>query len=386
VNRRPAAAETLARVGPLAARFGVTRLAVLTGLDVIGIPVVAAVRPNSRTVAVHQGKGPSLEQAKVSALMEALECFCAEAQMLPLRLGTVREMRELGEVADVAALPRCRGGPDPAGERLLWVEGRDVATAAPVWVPRELVAADFSLPAPPGAGVFQATTNGLASGNTMDEAVLHGLCEVIERDAMTLWQAAPEARRHATMIDPASVGGPLSTPLLECCREAGVAVAIADVTSDVGVPVLAAMLRDPLGSVQPEIGTACRPDRDAALAGAIAEAAQARLTLISGTRDDLAPEVFEAPAMQRRAEAAALWSGAGSVRSFDQVPTFQNSDELGWLMERLSGVGLARVIAVDLTRPDLGVPVARVVVPGLEGPGEGEHAPGPRLRRLLRAA
>ena len=54
-------AATLARVLPLAPRMGITRVAVLTGLDVLGIPVVAATRPNSRSIAVHQGKGVTLD-------------------------------------------------------------------------------------------------------------------------------------------------------------------------------------------------------------------------------------------------------------------------------------------------------------------------------------
>ena len=134
----------LAGLLPLMPRFGVTRLAVLTGLDVVGIPVAAAVRPNSCTVAVHQGKGATLAQAKISALMEALECFCAETAALPLHLATAEE---LGEAAlDVRRLPRCRGGPHPCSVRLLWVQGRDLGSGAPVWVPRELIAADFRDP------------------------------------------------------------------------------------------------------------------------------------------------------------------------------------------------------------------------------------------------
>src|ERR1700683_2893370 len=66
-------ATALARVLPLAPRMGITRVAVLTGLDVLGVPVVAATRPNSRSIAVHQGKGVTLAAAKASAVMEAVE-------------------------------------------------------------------------------------------------------------------------------------------------------------------------------------------------------------------------------------------------------------------------------------------------------------------------
>ena len=61
------------RVRPFAAQMGITRLGNVTGLDRIGIPVVVAVRPNSRSVSVSQGKGIELPQAMTSALMEAVE-------------------------------------------------------------------------------------------------------------------------------------------------------------------------------------------------------------------------------------------------------------------------------------------------------------------------
>src|ERR1700748_1478781 len=83
---------TLARVMPLAARMGITRVAVLTGLDVIGIPVVAAYRPNSRSVAVHQGKGTTLVAAKASAVMEAVESYHAENIEADVRLASYREL------------------------------------------------------------------------------------------------------------------------------------------------------------------------------------------------------------------------------------------------------------------------------------------------------
>src|SRR5580700_8911003 len=77
-HRTAAPEETLARVRPHMARMGITRLGNITGLDRIGIPVAIAVRPNSRSVSVSQGKGLDLTQAKASALMEAAEGFHAE--------------------------------------------------------------------------------------------------------------------------------------------------------------------------------------------------------------------------------------------------------------------------------------------------------------------
>ena len=64
-------------------------------------------------------------------------------------------------------------------------------------MPFELVSANYTLPLPPGSGCFQANTNGLASGNHRLEAMCHGLCEVVERDATTLWRLESRAGREA---------------------------------------------------------------------------------------------------------------------------------------------------------------------------------------------
>ena len=54
-------------------------------------------------------------------------------------------------------------------------------------------------------------------------------------------------------------------------------------------------------------------------------------------------------------------------------------DDLSWMVERLRSHGIEQVIAVDLTRPEIGLPVARIVVPGLEAPDDDEdYVPGPR--------
>jgi ribosomal protein S12 methylthiotransferase accessory factor len=83
-------ARTLARVQPHLARMGITRIANVTGLDRIGVPVVMVCRPNARSLAVSQGKGLTLDAAKASGVMEALELDHAERILLPLMLGSAR--------------------------------------------------------------------------------------------------------------------------------------------------------------------------------------------------------------------------------------------------------------------------------------------------------
>src|SRR5262249_53998730 len=95
--------ETLARVRPHLARMGITRLGNITGLARIGIPVAMAVRPNSRSVSVSQGKGLDLPQAMVSAAMEACEGFHAE-EIGPIRHAAYRDLARSACVADPATL------------------------------------------------------------------------------------------------------------------------------------------------------------------------------------------------------------------------------------------------------------------------------------------
>src|SRR4029453_18505705 len=98
--------ETLTRVLQFAPVMGITRVANVTGLDPVGIPVVMVCRPNSRSVAVSQGKGIDLASARASGLMEAVELYHAETITLPLRLATYEELRYQHNVVEVAILPR----------------------------------------------------------------------------------------------------------------------------------------------------------------------------------------------------------------------------------------------------------------------------------------
>ena len=139
--------------------------------------------------------------------MEAIETYHAETVTLPLRLASSDEL------GATAAAPGCLPlAPEGAGlgraitaRRVLWVEAQELFAAAQLWVPFELVSVDFTQLPPTGAALFQATTNGLASGNTWLEAVLHGLYEVVERDAVALWRASTAPAQDARAVDLGSV-------------------------------------------------------------------------------------------------------------------------------------------------------------------------------------
>lgn len=388
---------TLARVLPMSARMGITRIAVLTGLDRIGIPVAAAVRPNSRSVAQHQGKGATLAAAKASALMEAAETYHAESISLPLRLASFVELGS-GAVAP-NSLPLAPSGAGLGSavmtERLLWVAAEELMAGAPVWVPFELVSTDFTQLPPIGGAIFQATTNGLAAGNTWLEAILHSLYEVIERDAVAIWRAATSARQDARAIDLDTVDTALCRGLLALFARAGMTVRVWDVSSDVRLPSFVCLVqsRDTSDGVEPQLGSGCHAARDIALARALTEAAQARAAVISGARDDFTPMGYSAATRARQWEIAAHWLRSPARRSFAAAPDLASPDDLACDLEMvlaaLDAAGIRQVAWVDLGQPEIGIPVVRVIVPGLEGPWTpetGEYVPGSRARAARGAA
>src|SRR5207253_5696698 len=131
--------DTLKRVLRLAPVMGITRVANVTGLDSVGIPVVMVSRPNSRSVAVSQGKGIDLASARASGLMEAAELYHAETITLPLRLAAYEELRYQYSVVEIDDLPRGADSRFHPLLRVLWCEGRDLLSGANLFVPYELV-------------------------------------------------------------------------------------------------------------------------------------------------------------------------------------------------------------------------------------------------------
>jgi YcaO-like protein with predicted kinase domain len=143
-HRVVAPSETLARFRPLASRMGITRLGNITGLDRIGIPVAVAIRPNSRSVSASQGKGIDLTQAMASAMMEAIEGFHAE-EVGEGQCASYRALALNSCVVDPDML--CgTGQPFDIDVPIRWLEGCDLLTREPCWVPAETVHTDYTQP------------------------------------------------------------------------------------------------------------------------------------------------------------------------------------------------------------------------------------------------
>lgn len=391
-SRRPE--DTLENFLPLAGRMGITRLANVTGLDSIGIPVYMACRPLSRSIAVSQGKGLTPQEAKVSAFMEAAETWHGETITAPLKKASYAELCRGHRVIDVEGLPRSRLGDFDPSQQILWIEGQPLAGEAALWVPLELVSTDYTLPQPQGSFAFPANTNGLASGNTFTEAALHALCELVERDALSLWRLGGAAERAATRLDPDSIDSAPCRSLLAHYARAGLNVGLWDVTSDLGVPVFCCAVAERSDTaVEAELGAGCHPDREVALLRALTEAAQSRTTRIAGSRDDYVPESYDSAAKLARNRTAQLWLSDPPRRRFAAAPSLGGdtiAGDLRRVVACLAAAGVGQVVAVDLTKPDVGLPVVRVVASGLEGAYQGagsDYLPGPRARaRGLAAA
>ncbi|MCA9672709.1 MAG: YcaO-like family protein [Myxococcales bacterium] len=362
--------QTRAWLWPLLERCGVTRVARITGLDDIGIPVSVAVRPLSRTLSVSQGKGLTETLADISAAMESVELWHAETLPPSALRATTRELLGGRALLDVTQLKPGRF-PHTTNLHALetgWHEGLSLADGRAVLVPELCCVLRDDEPRP-AARAYLHTSNGLASGNTLAEASAHALLEVIERDASARHAARSVDERAAREVALDSLDG-AAAELCERVRVAGHWLRLWEETSAVGVPAFGCELGGgaELRELTRFAGYGAHFDRGVAACRAITEAAQSRLTMIAGSRDDMQPWSYDAARLDvSRGLALADQRPTGGrpfaacAESID-VPSFERG--LDELVARLAAAGLEQVVRVDLTRADVGVPVAFVFVPG----------------------
>ncbi|MGO6728008.1 hypothetical protein ELI54_29305 (plasmid) [Rhizobium ruizarguesonis] len=393
-DRAVTPAQTLAAIRPHLREFGITRVGLLTALDVLNIPVAFATRPNSHTLSVFQGKGIDNDAAMTSAAMEAVETRIAEIAPADLTQATVDSMRaEHAAMIDLDNVARC--APDEIGSSpIAWCTGLDILSGSSVFVPWWLVGLDHRGERPAG---FEQSSDGLASGNTPSEAVLHGLCELVERDAWALTQLKSPERLRESRIDPASFGDAVIDVMTDRITRAGMKLLLLDMTTDIGVPAFLAVIMP--GNLSDRVdarwshvcgGCGCHPDPVRAALRAITEAAQSRLTAIAGSRDDFSPRIYQrldrSAAMQQVVE---LCEGDGRMRSFQarhrRPATIQES--ISHIADRLTATGIEQIVVVPFPHRALPISVVRVIVPGLEVDISGQYIQlGMRAVNTIRGA
>jgi ribosomal protein S12 methylthiotransferase accessory factor len=341
-----------------AQRCGVTRLAEITQLDVLGVPVFHAVRPLSRALSVHQGKALSADDAKLGALMEAIESDHAERCDPPVARLSYAALPVDERAADLSDFGFRRAGGPGESEPMDWAEAATLGGGRRLWVPFDVVSLDFSRP---GDARLDRSSNGLAARFDRDEAIEAALLEVIERDAVAAWQALPPQARAARRLAGSTIPDRWFQALLERTRSAGLILSVYALPAVIATPAFLVELLD-LDAVAAArgavFGSAARRSPDEALRAAALEAAQSRVTAIAGVRDDLllagpSGGLGMAPPLPPSI-AARGWSEVCASRPLG-----------GGLSEALARAGYPQAAIVDLSTPGADVRVVKAVVPGL---------------------
>lgn len=345
-----------------------------TGLDTIGIPCFAAIRPNARTLAVNQGKGGDDTAAQLSAIMEAIEYAVAEAPVTPRITASIGQLHSSGldYFVPMRLLPRDHQIDNSL--QMNWVLGQCLTTGAAVHVPADSVAlvptSDAPLP-------FSQSSNGLAAGFSFEEAVVHALCELIERDASTTWSISQQRHSAKTAIAPQDIADPSARRCLDQVYGAGFRLMAFDLTTDLGVPAVMALLWSGRARNYFDVasGICAHPSASRAFVGAVEEAAQTRISNIAGARDDIDPQEYHRPLPHWIAELVAQ-QGEGRRALPASMPTA----EFKHVPQRLGG----RTIAVRLSGPAEEIVVVKVLSENLEDRSTNVHwHPGSRALRAM---
>ena len=364
--------ETLKRVMPLLEKAGMDPLEDITDRDNLGIPVYSVYRKMTAkgTFGNYNGKGATPEQAKASAVMEAMERYSAEQRESDeVAYGTMQQIRDSGmpyvEPADLILPARIMGMVESA--EIAWTSCYDILRGEDVWVP---ACAVFYPYYPDGdLQLFRFHTNGIAAGNTIEEAILHALFEVIERDAWSIAESFNRTNADVIIDDPDSVPG----RLLKNFNDAGIEINLKDLTTDVGVTTIGAS-SDDVRTKDPEmldIGVGTHLNPEIAAIRALTEVAQSRTTHKHGLKvnAELQKRTREM-GYERVKEANALWYNPSKEKKklsdMKDEATEYVLDDIEIVLGKLMDAGFDRVIIADLTRPEIGVPTVRAIIPGME--------------------
>ncbi len=354
--------ETRAAVEPLMAEIGVVEIIDVTPLDRLGIPVFSAVRPGAArgAVRVHAGKGKEPVHARVSAMMEALERYCAEYRGDRMEYATYEEIGPGRAVhPEDLILPRKL----EQGEKVHWTAAWDILNDEEVYVPSNAVfhpydSLGMAIP------LFRSDSNGLASGNVVEEAILHALFEVIERDALSLADQKRDLGRRLTIGSDCA-----ARQVLDRFEENGIDIHLWLLSGKTGIPTVAAaaddtVTKDPAMIV---IGSGTHTSPEIAALRALTEVAQSRGSYLQGGRTDPRREqVIRKAGYDRLKRINRMWFADGETVDIGDVPdasTPRFDLDIRRVLDEVSPY-TDRVCVCDLSRTP--VPVVRVILPGFE--------------------
>lgn len=392
--RSRSAEDSLLLARPLAHERGVSRVVDTTWLDRLGIPVYAAIRPNAakNSLNVHAGKGFTHAEAKIGAYMEAIEFSFAEP-------GRNRVTPHLATpVAILDSFDNRIQFPDfcPSQHSTVEVRADDAIAVVEadellslhrqVLVPAELVLYPYT---GPGLRLYGSNMNGLASGNTVEEATVHALAEVMERHVDSFLKLGAASY----WVDPATLP-PRLRAMVDRFESAGMAFHLRYAPNEFGLAHLSGfVLEDSDSPAAMASGMGFHCNSDIAAVRAIAEAAQSRLTTIHGGRDDLVALhlLFNqlGPEREQAVKAQMRQSVADRTHSiaFGEIPDMRAGTieaARGALTAGLQRAGLHHMARVVLTDEQCPFQVVRIIVPGAEHYNPDHQRVGPRLLRYFK--
>jgi thioglycine synthase len=429
--------DTLREIIPVCSKIGVTRISDISFMDKLYIPNYSVTLPGTDdSIWVYGGKGITKSQAKASALMEAIERYSSLSSNYVgsfIQGNYFQISQSYNKVLHPAEVvePVHQEYNDKT-DVMDFLPGFDLLTTEEVLVPAE-IALYRHYPRQPAISAFSHFhTNGLASGNVVEEAVCHALCEVIERDAVSIADLCASCIPYNlldTMIDSLkkeTYGDlltriPVENTFVDDCsifpdvditriaeefepirflvkrfNASHIPLLIKDITQkDIGIPTILASsvewITHNYGYFAKGYGT--HPDARIALIRAITELSQTRAVNIHGARDDLKKIQYkENDEIQKRKwqfmpALSSLDAHNQKIIEFYEIPTYRNTDirdDIKVILNSLKNAGLKRAIIIDLTNSKIRVPVIRTIVPGLEAFEVTNSVMGGRAREYFR--
>ncbi len=382
--------DSMRRVEPYLSDYGITRVAHLTFLDRVGIPVHTAHKPAGKSLSNGSGKGVTPQASRIGAMMEAIEQTYWEDTLITRILASEEELQADG-IPHVAPqdLPMNRGNLWNSRLQIQWTPMTDVSDGAQVLAPADIVGLPWKVGAKRISHTHMCSSNGLASGNNVVEAVLSGLTEVMERDAVAMTAAASTELFPAHSLDLDVLRQRCGDPfvgLVDKLERAGLTLTVYDETGDIGLPTYKCRVTESSGGGAGSFGGyGASLDANTALVRAVTEAAQSRVLLIAGARDDHFRCGRDASQLMSR-----QYQSAPSIA--DIQPIVREDLSTGTLcsdVELLTGIlrdkGMPQVLFHRYTSVGDPVQVVRVLVPRLEGYMFANYLPGKRAAAVIAA-
>lgn len=356
-------------------------------VDRIGISVFTCdrIRPDGSKTS-HTGKGVSPIQAQVSITMEAIERYCSEFREEyrgKLVRGSFTFLKKNSNVLDPQEMILSYESNYHPNKEIDWVWGHDLSSDEDILVPACAVYHPFHQD---GAFLFSTHTNGIAAGNTYEEAVIHGLAELIERDAWSISRYTHNFNDALFMEDEPE--NRFIIDVLEQFEKADIEIVTKDLTTDIDVPVVAAFSRDLVyRDMVPIDGFGAHLDPRVALVRALLEIATTRALFLQkhGLKGlcETSPLYLQGEGYEDDPRFYAYQEK--NLRELDRGYSDDILQDVRTMIARLGARGLHRVIAVDLRRDDIGMPTVRMIVPGLETYCFDQTRTGKRAAQFLTA-